>query len=79
MGVLRMITINLDKAKLIAHDIRRQTRDAEFKPLDVQATIPSMAVEAEAKRQLVRDKYALMQADIDVATNTDTLKQIIEV
>jgi len=74
-----MITINLDKAKLIAHDIRRQTRDAEFKPLDVQATIPSMATEAEAQRQLVRDKYALMQADIDVATNTDTLKQIIEV
>ena len=74
-----MIKINLDKAKLIAHDIRRQTRDAEFKPLDVQATIPSMATEAEAQRQLVRDKYALMQADIDVATNTDTLKQIIEV
>ena len=74
-----MIKINLDKAKIIAHDIRRQTRDAEFKPLDVQATIPSMATEAEAQRQLVRDKYALMQADIDVATNTDTLKQIIEV
>jgi hypothetical protein len=69
-----MIIINLDKAKLIAHNIRRQARDAEFKPLDVQATIPSMATEAEAQRQLVRDKYAPMQADIDVATNTDGIK-----
>ena len=51
-----MITINIDKAKAIAHDIRRAARAEEFKPLDVKATIPAEAAEAEAARQAVRDK-----------------------
>ncbi len=39
-----MITINIDKAKAIAHDKRRQARSAEFAPLDIKATIPSEEV-----------------------------------
>jgi hypothetical protein len=69
-----MITINITKAKTIAHDIRRQKREAEFKPLDIKATIPSEAIAAEAARQVVRDKYATMQTAIDSATTTDQLK-----
>ena len=69
-----MITINLDKAKLIGHDMRRAARAEEFKPLDVQATIPSQAAQAEAARQVIRDKYAEMQAQIDAATTPDEIK-----
>jgi hypothetical protein len=62
-----MITINLDKAKAVAHDKRRAARAAEFAPLDIKATIPSEAVAAEAARQAIRDKYAVIQVDIDTA------------
>ena len=69
-----MITINIDKAKTIAHAVRRAARAEEFKPLDVKATIPSEATAAEAARQVVRDKYAAMQTAIDLATTTDEIK-----
>ena len=69
-----MITINIDKAKTIAHDARRTARSAEFAPLDIKATIPSEATAAEALRQAVRDKYAAMQTAIDSAITTDEIK-----
>jgi hypothetical protein len=53
-----MIKINLDKAKDIAHEKRREARSKEFAPLDVEATIPSRAEQAEATRQAIRNKYA---------------------
>ena len=68
-----MITINLDKAKAIAHDKRRKARSAEFAPLDIKATIPSEAVAAEAARAVIRTKYATMQAEIDAATTINAL------
>jgi hypothetical protein len=72
-----MITINLDKAKTIAHDMRRTAREVEFTPLDKKATIPSMAVQAEIDRQQVRDKYAVMQVAMDAATSVDALKLLL--
>jgi len=69
-----MITVNITKAKNIAHDARRTARSAEFAPLDIKATIPSEATAAETARQAVRDKYAAMQTAIDVATTTDEIK-----
>jgi hypothetical protein len=74
MGVFRMITINIDKAKTIAHDKRREARSAEFAPLDIKATIPSEATAAEAARQAVREKYAAMQTAIDSASTVDEIK-----
>jgi hypothetical protein len=74
MGVHSVITINIDKAKTIAHDIRRAARSAEFAPLDIKATIPSEATAAEAARQVIRDKYATMQTAIDAASTTDEIK-----
>ena len=73
-----MIKINLDKAKEITHEVRRTERTKEFAPLDIQATIPSMAVEAEAKRQAIRDKYADIQVNIDNAQNDVELKAIYQ-
>jgi len=72
-----MITINIDKAKTIAHDRRREARSAEFAPLDIKATIASEATAAEAARQAVRDKYAAMQTAIDAATTVDEIKAVM--
>jgi hypothetical protein len=69
-----MITINITKAKDIAHDKRREARSAEFAPLDIKATIPSEATAAEAARQAVRDKYASMQTAIESASTVDEIK-----
>lgn len=73
-----MIAINLDKAKAISHEKRRAARTAEFAPLDIKATIPSEAAQAEADRQAVRDKYAAIQINIDEAQDVDSLKAIVE-
>lgn len=72
-----MIVINIDKAKCIAHDMRRTARAAEFAPLDIKATIPSEAIAAEAARQTIREKYAVMQIQIDAATTADELKAMM--
>jgi hypothetical protein len=69
-----MITININKAKNIAHDARRTARSAEFAPLDIKATIPSEATAAEAARQVIRAKYATMQTAIDAAATVDEIK-----
>ena len=73
-----MIIINLDKAKNIAHDIRRNKRAEEFAPLDVQATIPLFAESAEAQRQAIREKYTVVQQEIDSAGTVGELKTIVE-
>jgi len=73
-----MITVNIDKAKTIVHDIRRAKRTAEFAPLDIKATIPSEAAAAEAARQAIRDKYAAIQTDIDAAPGITELKLIAD-
>lgn len=72
-----MITVNLDKAKAIAHEKRRAARAEEFAPLDIKATIPSEATAAEAARQVIRDKYADMQTAMDAATTVDELKALL--
>jgi hypothetical protein len=72
-----MITINIDKAKLIAHQKRREARSAEFAPLDVKATIPSEATSAESDRAVIRSKYAIMQTAIDSALTVDEIKAVM--
>lgn len=73
-----MITVNIEKAKLIAHDKRRAIRAEEFKSLDIEATIPTYAEQAETKRQEIRDKYAQIQTNIDNATDEEELKESIK-
>jgi hypothetical protein len=70
-----IIKINLEKAKSIAHEIRRAKRAEEFAPLDIKATIPSESDSAEAARQVIRKKYSDMQAEIDAAQSADQIKQ----
>jgi len=75
-----MITINLSKAKVIAHDKRRAARAEEFKPHDdvIMKQIPGKdAQAAEAARQVIRDKYAALQAAMDATTTVDQLKELL--
>jgi len=75
-----MITINLGKAKIIAHDKRRTARAEEFKPHDdvIMKQIPGKdAQAAEAARQVIRDKYAALQAAMDATTTVDELKELL--
>jgi len=76
-----MITINLNKAKTISHDIRRQKRSEEFKPLDevIMKQIPGTDTQAvEAQRQSIRDKYTTIQTTIDAAQNSEELLAIVK-
>ena len=76
-----MITINLDKAKVIGHNMRRAQREAEFAPFDaiIMKQIPgNSAVEAEASRQAIREKYAFIQDAINVAETPDEIKVALE-
>jgi hypothetical protein len=73
-----MITVNVTKAKGIAHEVRRAKRTEEFAPLDVKATIPSEAVAAEEARAAIRAKYEGVQTSIDAAADVGALKAIVE-
>jgi predicted nucleic acid-binding Zn-ribbon protein len=72
-----MISIDMTKAKDIAHEKRRAARTTEFEPLDIKATIPSEAAAAEAARQAIREKYASLQAQMDAAQTADELKALL--
>ena len=72
-----MITIDMTKAKDIAHDVRRAARAEEFKPHDevIMKQIPGVdATASEAARQAIRDKYALVQNNINIATSPEQIK-----
>lgn len=70
------IVINLEKAKTIGHVIRRNTRAQEFAPYDeaIAKQIPGQVEGAEAARQAIREKYAVIQTEIDAATTPDEIK-----
>lgn len=76
-----MITINVDKAKGIAHNMRRAKRAEEFAPHDdlIMKQIPGAdAAAAEAARAAIRAKYAAMQDQIDAASTPDEIKAALE-
>lgn len=75
-----MITINIDKAKAIGHDMRRAARAEEFKPYDevIAKQIPGQMEGAEAARQAIRDKYAAIQAEIESAETPDEIKAALK-
>ena len=75
-----MITINIDKAKAIAHDKRREARTEEFKPHDeiIMKQIPGNdLVQAEAERQAIRDKYDELQTQMNEAQTVEELKELL--
>lgn len=76
-----MIAINIEKAKEIAHKIRRAVRDEKFAPLDdvIVKQIPGNDMaEIETQRQAIRDEFAAHQTAIDEAQDPDTLSLIVQ-
>lgn len=75
----KTIIENFEKAKVIAHEIRRQKREEEFAPYDaiVSKQIPGQVEQAEAARVLVREKYEAMQTAIDEAASVDDLRALL--
>ena len=71
-----MITINIDKAKAVAHNLRRAARAVEFQPYDeaIAKQIPGQIDGAETARAAIRAKYATMQTAIDAASTVDEIK-----
>ena len=64
------ISIDLAKAKLCAHEVRRKDRDEQFAPLDYQvgAQIPGVDLaDIEAQRVAIREADTAKQAAIDAA------------
>ena len=75
-----MITVNITKAKVIAHDARRLARTKEFEPFDnvIMKQIPGAdAAAAEQSRKDIRVKYALIQEAIDQAQTTEQMKSAL--
>ena len=75
-----MIVINIEKAKGIAHEIRRAKRAEEFAPYDevIMKQIPDVdATEAEASRQAIRDKYATIKTNIDSIADVESLTTLV--
>ena len=75
-----MIGININKAKSIAHEMRRAARAAELAPLDlaIAAHIPGQDETAlEQMRQEIRIKYANIQVRIDMADTVDAVKEAV--
>jgi hypothetical protein len=75
------IVIDVTKAKAIGHDMRRAARAEEFKPFDeaIAKQIPGAADGAEAERQAIREKYAVIQTNIDAAATPDEIKAALGV
>ena len=76
-----MININLDKAKEIAHGLRREMRAQEFRPHDqvIAAQIPGADnTAAEAQRQAIREKYVVVQEQINAASHIDDLTAVTQ-
>lgn len=72
------IAEDTEVAKQVAHDLRRAAREEEFAPLDKAVVIatanPEALAEAEAERQQVRDRYAVIQDDLEACADCQELR-----
>ena len=78
----RSIVHDIDKCKDIAHKRRRSERNAELAPLDevIMKQIPGNDfIAVEASRQVIRDKYAKIQEDIDLAKTPEEIKTALKI
>lgn len=69
---------HVEKAKEIAHEIRRAKRAEEFAPHDevIAKRIPGkVEAEAEAAREAIRAKYAEVQTCIESCSDCDELRR----
>ncbi len=77
----KTVETDLDAAKEQAHNWRRAKREEEFAPLDKEITINIKAQakvdQIESHRQAVRDKYDLIQTEIDASADEIGLRSVL--
>lgn len=76
----RKITVDVNKAKDLTHTLRRMKREIEFKPHDeiIMKQIPGKdSKDVETEREKIRQKYWVIQDEIDACNSPDELKEII--
>ena len=76
-----VVTEDVDRAREIAHQTRREKRAAEFKPNDdiIALNIPGTDIKAaEDARSQTRWKYKVMQDDLDRSKTISELKTALE-
>ena len=76
-----VVTEDVDRAREIAHQTRREKRAAEFKPNDdiIALNIPGTDIKAaEDSRSQTRWKYKLMQDNLDRSKTISELKTALE-
>jgi hypothetical protein len=77
---MSLIKVNMEKYRVIAHQVRRIARAEEFKPYDevIMKQIPGVdAQQAEGARQAIREKYAALQVQMDLAQTSEELKALL--
>lgn len=77
------IGIDLDKAKQIAHDMRRLDRKSKMTRLDEEdgfmTTTPARKTEINLEKQVILDINATSQIDIDSANDENALRSALSV
>lgn len=70
------LIVDVNKAKAIGHELRRAARTEEFKPFDeaIAKQIPTQVEGAEAERQAIREKYVVIQDQIEAAATPEEIK-----
>ena len=75
------IGLNLDKAKVIAHDMRRGDRETQLTPLDREegfvTTTETRKTEIITEKQTILDVNAAMQTDIDGVSDETALRAVM--
>lgn len=75
------IGLDLVKAKVIAHDIRRADRDVKMEPLDKEtafiSTTPSRKAAIDIEKQAVLAANATVQVNIDAALDESALRAVL--
>lgn len=74
-----MIIVNIQKAKDIGNQIRREKAQGFFAPYDrvIELNIPGQEekrAQAEASRAIIRERDAVCQVAIDAATSTEEIQ-----
>jgi hypothetical protein len=72
-----VIKVNLEKAKTIAHEIRRRVRSDEFLPVDGDSAYTSLNETGQALREDIKAKDDAAQIAIDAAADSEELKTIL--
>lgn len=73
-----IIRVDMDAARVIAHQYRREARERAMRPLDmkVAARIPGLdASMVERERETIRNADAMIQIKIDAAKTFDELQK----